>query len=63
MDGNPSAKGISSPTGGVESKAEGDNDIISHHANSDPDIPHRVISPRVLEKGVHIDPENWRSVL
>ena len=63
MDGSPSAKCISSPTGGVESKAEGDNDTISHHANSDPDIPHRVILPRAPEKGVHINPENWRSVL
>ena len=63
MDGNPSAKCISSPTGDVESDAEGDNDTISHHVNPDPDIPHRVILPQALETRVHINPENWRSVL
>ena len=63
MNGNPSAKCISSPTGDVESDAEGDNDTISHHMNSDPGIPHRAIPSRASEKRVNSNPGNWRSVL
>ena len=63
MDESPSAECISSPTGDVESNAEGDNNNISPHVNSDPDISPRPISPRELVKRAHGNPKTWRSVL
>ena len=53
MDGNPSAKCISSPTGDVESDAEGDNDTISHHMNSDPGIP-RLCTQNIVRISTYI---------
>ena len=63
MDESPSVECISSPTGDVESNAEGDNNNISPHVNSDPDISPRPISSQELVKRAHGNPKTWRSVL
>ena len=50
MEESPSAECISSPTGDVESDAEGDNNPISLHVSSDPDPPLDSFRPKHRRK-------------
>ena len=57
MDESPPAECISSHCD-VESDAEGNDNTTSCHANSYPDIPHRVLPPRVQKKRASDNPKH-----